>query len=105
MDHVETTGEAHQFLKVIADPHRWAMVSQPALSNRRVGELTEMVGRPQNLVSYHLRELRDAGLVSSGRSSLDGRDTCYRLNLNRCGTLSPIAQRRRTRRCGSLPIP
>jgi protein-tyrosine-phosphatase len=46
-----------------------------------------MVGRPQNLVSYHLRELRDAGLVSSRRSSLDGRDTYYRLNLNRCSQL------------------
>jgi protein-tyrosine-phosphatase/DNA-binding transcriptional ArsR family regulator len=84
---VETTSEAHQFLRVIADPHRWAIVSQLALSDRRVGELTEMVGRPQNLVSYHLRELRDAGLVSSRRSSLDGRDTYYRLDLNRCATL------------------
>jgi protein-tyrosine-phosphatase/DNA-binding transcriptional ArsR family regulator len=84
---VETTGQADNFLRVIADPHRWAIVSQLALSDRRVGELTEMVGRPQNLVSYHLRELRDAGLVSSRRSSLDGRDTYYRLNLNRCSQL------------------
>ncbi len=87
IDPVATTGEAHHFLKVIGDPHRWAIVSHLALSDRRVGELTEMVGRPQNLVSYHLRELRDAGLVTSRRSSLDGRDTYYRLNLNRCGTL------------------
>jgi protein-tyrosine-phosphatase len=41
-----------------------------------VGELTQLVGEPQNLVSYHLRELRDAGLVSSRRSSFDGRDAC-----------------------------
>jgi protein-tyrosine-phosphatase len=34
-----------------------------------------------------LRELRDAGLVSSRRSSFDGRDTYYRLNLDRCGAL------------------
>jgi protein-tyrosine-phosphatase/DNA-binding transcriptional ArsR family regulator len=87
VDAVETTGEAHQFLKIIGDRHRWSILSQLALSDRRVGELTELVGRPQNLVSYHLRELRQAGLVSSRRSSLDGRDTYYRLNLNRCGTL------------------
>ena len=84
---MESTNEAHQLLKVIADPHRWAILSHLALSDRRVGELTDLVGRPQNLVSYHLRELREAGLVSSRRSSLDGRDTYYRLDLDRCGTL------------------
>jgi protein-tyrosine-phosphatase/DNA-binding transcriptional ArsR family regulator len=82
-----STGEAHEFLKVIGDRHRWALVCHLAGGDRRVGELTRLVGEPQNLVSYHLRELRDAGLVSSRRSSFDGRDTYYRLNLDRCGAL------------------
>src|SRR5436190_12212723 len=82
-----TTVEAHEILKVVGDRHRWALLSHLAHSDRRVGELTELVGEPQNLVSYHLRELRDAGLVSSRRSSFDGRDTYYRLNLDRCGAL------------------
>ena len=82
-----STVEAHEGLKVIGDRHRWALLSQLANSDRRVGELTQLVGEPQNLVSYHLRELRDAGLVSSRRSSFDGRDTYYRLNLDRCGAL------------------
>ena len=47
------------------------------------GELTRLVGDAQNLVSYHLRELRDAGLVSSRRSSFDGRDAYYRLEFGR----------------------
>jgi protein-tyrosine-phosphatase/DNA-binding transcriptional ArsR family regulator len=76
-----------QFLRVIGDRHRWAILSALASSDRRVGELTELVGERQNLVSYHLRELRDAGLVSSRRSSFDGRDTYYRLILDRCGEL------------------
>jgi protein-tyrosine-phosphatase len=46
-----------------------------------------LVGEPQNLVSYHLRELRDAGLVSSRRSSFDARDAYYRLDVDRCGAL------------------
>src|SRR6478752_7265646 len=75
-----STVEAHEFLKVIGDRHRWALLSHLASGDRLVGE-------PQNLVSYHLRELRDAGLVSSRRSSFDGRDTYYRLNLDRCGAL------------------
>jgi protein-tyrosine-phosphatase/DNA-binding transcriptional ArsR family regulator len=72
---------------VFSHPHRWAILSHLAYSDRRVGELTQLVGQPQNLVSYHLRELRDAGLVSSRRSSLDGRDTYYRVDLDRCGAL------------------
>jgi protein-tyrosine-phosphatase/DNA-binding transcriptional ArsR family regulator len=75
---------AQQFLQVIADPHRWRLVTELAHSDRRVSELTRIVGDAQNLVSYHLRELRDAGLVSSRRSSFDGRDTYYRLELTRC---------------------
>jgi protein-tyrosine-phosphatase/DNA-binding transcriptional ArsR family regulator len=72
---------------VIGDRQRWAIVSALATSDRRVGELTELVGERQNLVSYHLRELRDAGLVSVRRSSFDGRDTYYRLILDRCSEL------------------
>jgi protein-tyrosine-phosphatase/DNA-binding transcriptional ArsR family regulator len=77
----------HQFLHLLADARRWRLVSELARSDRRVSELTELVGEPQNLVSYHLRELRDAGLVSSRRSSFDGRDVYYRADLDRCGEL------------------
>jgi protein-tyrosine-phosphatase len=52
-----------------------------------VGELSELAGRPQSLVSYHLRQLRDGGLVSLRRSAADGRDTYYVLDLERCGEL------------------
>ncbi|WP_323374004.1 ArsR/SmtB family transcription factor [Plantactinospora alkalitolerans] len=43
-----------------------------------------LVGEPQNLVSYHLRLLRDGGLVTTTRSSFDGRDSYYHLDLDRC---------------------
>jgi len=43
-----------------------------------------LVGEPQNLVSYHLRLLRDGGLVTATRSSFDGRDSYYHLDLDRC---------------------
>jgi ArsR family transcriptional regulator, arsenate/arsenite/antimonite-responsive transcriptional repressor / arsenate reductase (thioredoxin) len=36
------------------------------------------------VVSYHLRLLRDGGLVNTTRSSFDGRDSYYHLNLDRC---------------------
>jgi protein-tyrosine-phosphatase len=52
-----------------------------------VGELCDLAGRPQSLVSYHLRQLRDGGVVSTRRSSADGRDTYYVLDLARCREL------------------
>src|SRR5207244_9744657 len=54
---------------------------------RKVSELTERVGRPQNLVSYHLASLRNAGIVSARRSSADRRDTYYRIEMRRCADL------------------
>jgi protein-tyrosine-phosphatase/DNA-binding transcriptional ArsR family regulator len=78
---------AHEFLQLVADPQRWQLLGELARSDRRVGELTELLGKPQNLVSYHLAELRDAGLVSSRRSSADRRDIYYRVDLLRCRDL------------------
>jgi protein-tyrosine-phosphatase/DNA-binding transcriptional ArsR family regulator len=71
-------------LQAVAEPRRWALLAELAKSDRRVGELTAALDESQNLVSYHLRELRNAGLVSSRRSSYDGRDAYYRVNLARC---------------------
>jgi protein-tyrosine-phosphatase len=49
-----------------------------------VWELTDLVGEPQSLVSYHLRQLRNGGLVSSRRSAADGRDCYYAIDLPAC---------------------
>jgi ArsR family transcriptional regulator, arsenate/arsenite/antimonite-responsive transcriptional repressor / arsenate reductase (thioredoxin) len=76
-----------EFLQLVADPLRWQLLQALGRSDRRVNELTGLSGKPQNLVSYHLKELRNAGLVSGRRSSADGRDTYYRVDLARCGRL------------------
>ena len=52
-----------------------------------VQELTGLVGEPQNLVSYHLGKLREAGLVSARRSSADRRDAYYSVDLARISGL------------------
>jgi protein-tyrosine-phosphatase len=66
---------------------RWRLLSELARSDRRVGELCELAGRRQSLVSYHLRQLRGGGLVRARRSAADGRDSYYALDLTRCGEL------------------
>jgi protein-tyrosine-phosphatase/DNA-binding transcriptional ArsR family regulator len=71
-------------LRLLADPVRWRLMRELASGDRRVRELVAAVGQPQNLVSYHLRQLRVGGLVSARRSSFDGRDTYYRLDLDGC---------------------
>src|SRR3954463_14976414 len=76
-----------EFLQLIADPLRWRLLDELGRSDRRVGELCDLVGKPQSLVSYHLRELRSAGLVAARQSAADGRDTYYRGDIRRCGDL------------------
>jgi protein-tyrosine-phosphatase/DNA-binding transcriptional ArsR family regulator len=76
-----------RFLRLAGHPLRWRLLTELARSDRRVGELCELAGRRQSLVSYHLRRLRDGGLVSLRRSAADGRDTYYVLELARCGEL------------------
>ena len=72
------------FLRMAAHPLRWRLLTALAGSDYRVRELTAQLDQPQNLVSYHLRLLRDSGLVSARRSSFDARDTYYHLDLDRC---------------------
>lgn len=72
------------FLRLAAHPLRWRLLSALAESDLRVRELVIQSGEPQNLVSYHLRLLRDAGLVAARRSSHDARDSYYHLDLGRC---------------------
>jgi ArsR family transcriptional regulator, arsenate/arsenite/antimonite-responsive transcriptional repressor / arsenate reductase (thioredoxin) len=76
-----------RFLRLAGHPLRWLLLTELARSDRRVGELCELADRRQSLVSYHLRQLRDGGLVSMRRSAADGRDSYYLLELARCGEL------------------
>jgi protein-tyrosine-phosphatase/DNA-binding transcriptional ArsR family regulator len=75
------------FLQLAGNPVRWRLLTELARSDLRVGELTALVGQPQNTVSYHLARLRAGGLVSMRRSSADQRDSYYHLDLTRCGDL------------------
>jgi protein-tyrosine-phosphatase len=68
-------------LKLVAHEIRWAVLRQLARSDYRVQELVERLQLPQNLVSYHLRKLREGRLVIERRSSADEREVYYHLDL------------------------
>jgi protein-tyrosine-phosphatase/DNA-binding transcriptional ArsR family regulator len=79
--------DARRFLQLAGHPVRWRLLTELGRSDRRVGELAALVQEPQNLVSYHLGQLRAGRLVSARRSSADGRDLYYTVDLGRFGDL------------------
>jgi ArsR family transcriptional regulator, arsenate/arsenite/antimonite-responsive transcriptional repressor / arsenate reductase (thioredoxin) len=76
-----------RILRLAAHPVRWRLLSELSHSDRRVRELCRRLELPQNLVSYHLGQLRAERLVSRRRSAADGRDSYYLLELDRCAEL------------------
>jgi ArsR family transcriptional regulator len=65
---VEASDRAAQLLSVVADPVRWRIVNELAVHGRRcVCDLHPVAGVAPNVLSYHLRVLREAGLVSASR--------------------------------------
>ena len=65
---VELSGaprEAVALLAVVADPVRWSVLALLADGQRCVCDLQAEVPIAANLLSYHLRVLREAGLVSA----------------------------------------
>jgi len=79
------------FLRLAGHRLRWRLLSELARSDRQVRELKDLIGQPQSLVSYHLGQLRAGGLVTMRRSSADGRDAYYSIDLARCGELLTAA--------------
>ncbi len=69
-------------LRILGHDLRWAIVRLLALGDMRVWELVSLTGQAASLVSYHLSQLRAAGLVDVRRSEADGRDSYYALDLD-----------------------
>ena len=78
-------------LKLLGHEQRWNLVQALSGGDLRVQELMDRVGEPANLVSYHLRRLREAAVVRERRSSSDRRDVYYSLDLDRVAYLYKAA--------------
>jgi ArsR family transcriptional regulator len=76
---------ASSILKLLADDTRWQLILELRRSDLQAGELGALLKLPQNLVSYHLGMLRQAGLVQAHRSDADARAVYYRLDLAALG--------------------
>jgi ArsR family transcriptional regulator len=77
--------EAVELLAAVADPVRWRLVSELARRGTQcVCDLQPVGGVAPNVLSYHLKVLRDAGLVTASRR---GRWMDYTLSPNAVGRL------------------
>lgn len=69
--------EVAAVLKALADPNRLRIFKLLMQGDSCNGELNERLGLPPNLLSHHLRVLREAGLVRSRHDVLDARWIYY----------------------------
>jgi protein-tyrosine-phosphatase len=81
MAEISVAGQSPAFLKLLAHDLRWELLTFLARSDHHVQELVHLTGEQQNLVSYHLRRLRESNVLNERRSSADRRDVYYSLDL------------------------
>ncbi len=62
-----SVGAAERFFKVLGDNNRLRIVQAVGSGERSVSEIIEQTGLAQTLVSFHLRVLREAGVLSTKR--------------------------------------
>jgi len=75
--------EALFFLRVVGDPTRLRILCMVRERELCVCEILEAMKLPQNLVSHHLRVLREAGLIVSAREGKFVRYSSFPGALNR----------------------
>jgi len=71
-----SAGRACRLMKVLSNPDRLLLLCQLSLSEKRVGELEEILGIVQPTLSQQLTVLRDEELVSTRR---DGKNIYYQI--------------------------
>lgn len=69
-------GQARLLLKALADPIRLQLIEVLGAGERCVCELTDELGLAQSKLSFHLKVLKDAGLLADRQS---GRWIYYQL--------------------------
>ena len=84
-----TPSRAAQWFHALSDPTRVNIVEMLSHEERCVYELQTSVDAAQSRLSFHLRVLKDAGLVSDRR---EGRWSYYTLNAQALDQIADFAQ-------------
>jgi DNA-binding transcriptional ArsR family regulator len=73
----DVSAEVGTFLKLLADPTRRRIFLALMDGETCNCEMVGLLGLPQNLISHHLRQLRQAGLIRARRDAVDRRWIYY----------------------------
>jgi DNA-binding transcriptional ArsR family regulator len=73
----DASAEVGGFLKLMADPTRRRIFLVLMNGETCNCEMVGLLGLPQNLISHHLRQLRQAGLIRARRDAVDRRWIYY----------------------------
>ena len=84
LDHPPQADQARILFKALADPVRLTVIEALAGGERCVCDLTAELGLAQSKLSFHLKVLKDAGLLESRQ---EGRWIYYRLRAEALQTL------------------
>jgi ArsR family transcriptional regulator len=84
LDHTLPTDQAQLLFKVLADPVRLSVIEALGAGERCVCELTGELGLAQSKLSFHLKVMKEAGLLESRQ---EGRWIYYRLRAEALQTL------------------
>jgi len=66
----KNTKQATEFLKIISEKNRLKILCILQDNEKCVCEIWQFLNLPQNLVSHHLKVLKDFGLITSKKDSL-----------------------------------
>ena len=70
------------FFKLMGDPTRRRIFLELMNGETCNCEMGSLLGLPQNLISHHLRQLREAGLIRARRDDADRRWIYYSVDLD-----------------------
>jgi DNA-binding transcriptional ArsR family regulator len=82
---VDVSEAAARLLKLLADPTRRCVFLKLTEGETCNCELADGLGLAQNLISHHVRQLREAGFVRERRDASDARWIYYRLDTEALG--------------------
>jgi ArsR family transcriptional regulator len=83
------TGRAARLFHALSDQTRLSILERLRRRERCVCELTDALDAAQSRLSFHLRVLKEAGLVTDRR---EGRWMYYTLNAERLAEVAELAQ-------------
>jgi ArsR family transcriptional regulator, arsenate/arsenite/antimonite-responsive transcriptional repressor len=84
------TGRSARLFHALSDETRLSIIERLRLGERCVCDLTDALDAAQSRLSFHLKVLKDAGLVADRR---DGRWMYYMLNQETLGEVAELAER------------